>query len=209
MDIHLALHFLNLGGNLLREVPGILPGIVIRNNQWGHWQCTIKCLQLPYSFLHVFNRWKAKVSKAGSQNYSGSSLRGQQELLLVKENFQQLSQLELRGTEHTDNRTWNRIPVVHWPWLHVRNPLQLLSLPLLSWTRRENIRKGWKTGRNNSPGTVYGQNTLNLGKSIWSQLELPLLEMRKASGMFSQMSALQSSPLPNPWHVNQIQSRIW
>lgn len=209
MDIYLALHFLNLVGNLLREVPGILPGIIIRNNQWGNWQCTIKRLQLPYSFLHILNRWNVKVSKAGSQNYSGSSLRCQQELLLVKENLQQLYQLELRGTEHTDYRTWNRIPVVHWPWLSVRNPLQLLSLPLLSWTRRENIRKGWKTGRNNSPGTVYGQNRLNLGKSIWSQLELALLEMRKASGMFSQMSALQSSPLLNPCHVKQIQSHIW
>lgn len=130
MDIYLALHFLNLVGNLLREVPGILPGIIIRNNQWGNWQCTIKRLQLPYSFLYILNRWNVKVSKAGSQNYSGSSLRCQQELLLVKENLQQLYQLELRGTEHTDYRTWNRIPVVHCTQAECQEPTTAAITPL-------------------------------------------------------------------------------
>lgn len=52
MDIHLGLDFLYLGGSLPKEIPGILPRIIMKNNQQGNWQCTAE-QQNAYSFRTI------------------------------------------------------------------------------------------------------------------------------------------------------------
>lgn len=54
--------------------------------------------------LSIDGKEKGKFPKHNHrENYLGRSLKGQQEFFLVRENLQQLYQLELKGTENTDH----------------------------------------------------------------------------------------------------------
>ena len=60
-------------------------------------------VQSVFFRLSIDGKEKGKLPKQEHrENYLARSLKGQQELFLVRENLQQLYQLELKGTENTD-----------------------------------------------------------------------------------------------------------